>query len=335
MTSMLEKIQQFPEQIQSAWSLIKAAELDLPERESIDRILVLGMGGSAIAGDLVAALAEEQCRVPMAVHRGYGLPAWVDRRTLVIGSSFSGNTEETLSGWKRAGQIDAPRIAITTGGDLAEQAESERLVRFDYEAQPRAALGYSFTLLLALLARIGLFPNPADELAAAVKALKATEDEPTPATKAMLKHVEGGIPVVLAAEHLTPVARRWSTQINENSKSWAFWNAYPELDHNLIVGLGHPKAAIENNSLRVVHLLSDHYHAQTKRRIEITTELMRDAGIPVLDHALEKKASRLNEMLQTIAKGDYLSYYLAKKYKTDPTPVPEIQTLKQRLSSEP
>ena len=331
---MLDKIQAFPRQIQSAWSLLKELDLKPPALDSIDQVLVIGMGGSAIAGDLVAALLADQCKHPIIVHRSYGLPAWVDKRTLVIASSFSGNTEETLSGWKRACTLDSPRFAITTGGALAEQTEAERLIQFDYDSQPRAALGFSFTLLLALLARIGLFPNPADELAAAVKALKAADDEPSPSTKAMLKHVEDGIPVILAAEHLVPVARRWSTQINENSKSWAFWNEYPELDHNVIVGLGLPKWSVEDEALRVINLHSDHYHSKIKRRIEITTELIRDAGIPVLDYSLEKKASRLNEMLQTIAKGDYLSYYLAEKYKVDPTPVPEIQTLKERLKTQ-
>jgi glucose/mannose-6-phosphate isomerase len=330
---MLEKIHDFPAQIQSAWSLINGLELDLPPRESIDRVLVLGMGGSAIAGDLVAALAEGQSKVGLSVHRGYGLPAWVDQRTLVIASSFSGNTEETLSGWKRACQIDAPRFAITTGGELAQQADPSHTIRFDYDAQPRAALGFSFTLLLALMARIGLILKPTDELAAAVKALKSAA-EPSASTKAMLKHVDDGIPVTLAAEHLAPVARRWSTQINENSKSWAFWNEYPELDHNLIVGLGFPKSIVESKGLRVIQLLSDHYHPQIKRRIQITGELMQAAGIPVFDYSLEKKASRLSEMLQMINKGDYLSYYLAEKYKVDPTPVPEIETLKARLAEQ-
>ena len=331
---MLDKIQAFPEQIQAAWSLISTAELDLPSPDKIDRVVLLGMGGSAIAGDLVSALQLDQCKVPLLVHRGYGLPAWVGQRSLVIASSFSGNTEEMLSGWQRACKLDLPRFAMTTGGELAKQSEPSRLIQFDYEAQPRAALGFSFTLLLALLARIDLIPKPADELAAAVRGLRASDYESSTSTRALLEHVEGGIPVILAAEHLTPVARRWSTQINENSKSWAFWNEYPELDHNVIVGLGLPKWSVEDEALRVINLHSDHYHSKIKRRIEITTELIRDAGIPVLDYSLEKKASRLNEMLQTIAKGDYLSYYLAEKYKVDPTPVPEIQTLKERLKTQ-
>jgi len=331
---MLNKIQEFPEQIQSAWSLINQLDLNLPPAESIDQVVVLGMGGSAIAGDLVSALVADQCKVPILVHRAYGLPAWVGQRTLVIASSFSGNTEEMLSGWKRACHLEAPRFAITTGGKLAEQAEADRLIQFDYESQPRAALGFSFTLLLSLLSRIGLIPKPVDELASALRDLRAAGSEPTSTTRALVEHTEGGIPVVLAAEHLIPVARRWSTQINENSKSWAFWNEYPELDHNLIVGLGLPKWTSESGGLRVIHLHSTHYATQVQRRIEITAELIRAAGIPVLDYAQNKKASRLSEVLKTIWQGDYLSYELAKRYKVDPTPVPQIETLKTRLATE-
>jgi glucose/mannose-6-phosphate isomerase len=332
---MLETIQSFPDQIRAAWTLIKTIEMDVPAADDIENVVILGMGGSAIGGDLVAALISAECKRALLVQRDYDLPAWVGAATLVIGSSYSGNTEETLSAWHQAGKRGARRVAITTGGSLARSAaeSGDPAILFDFEAQPRAALGYSFTLLYGLLARIGLIASPADRLAAAVRDLVAGNPEKAKSTQTLTRHLADGIPIILAAEHLGPVARRWTTQINENSKSWAFWNEYPELDHNLIVGLGLPSWVNESNGLRVVHLHSTHYATQVQRRIEITAELMRNAGIPVIDYAPDKKTSRLGEVLQTVWQGDYLSFELAKRYKVDPTPVPEIETLKTRLAN--
>ena len=292
------------------------------------------MGGSAIGGDLVAGLVASECNRPIAVQRDYTLPAWVSDKTLVIGSSYSGNTEETLSGWHQAGKRGAKRIAITTGGALGQSAaeNNDPVIRFDFEAQPRAALGYSFTLLYGLLARIGLIESPADQLAAAVDDLTTNNPENAGPTEALTKHLAHGIPVILAAEHLGPVARRWTTQINENSKSWAIWNEYPELNHNLIVGLDLPSEAIEKNLFRVIHLDSAHYHPQTRKRMDITRSQIEQAGIPIQTTRPKATQTRLTELLQTTWLGDFISFQLATRYKVDPTPVPQIEDLKKQLA---
>ncbi len=321
-------------QIQSAWTLVKTIELALPSADTINNVIILGMGGSAIGGDLVAGLIASECKTPVIVHRNYDLPAWVNENSLVIGSSYSGNTEETLSGWHQAAKRGAKRIAITTGGTLAQSASdnNDPLIQFDYKAQPRAALGYSFTLLYGLLARIGLIASPSHTLAAAVKDLVENNPEGSKATKALTKHLADGIPVILASEHLTPVARRWTTQINENSKSWAIWNDYPELNHNLIVGLDLPAEAIKKNLLRVIHLDSAHYHPQTRKRMDITQAQIEQAGIPIMTTRPQATRTRLTELLQTVNQGDVVSLALAKKYKVDPDPVPQIEALKAKLA---
>ena len=321
-------------QIQSAWTLIKTLDLDLPSADDIHNVIILGMGGSAIGGDLVAGLIADECKTPIMVHRNYDLPAWVNENTLVIGSSYSGNTEETLSGWEQAGKRGAKRIAITTGGNLADSALTNQnpLIQFDYKSQPRAALGYSFTLLYGLLARIGLIATPADNLARAVKDLTNNNLEEAKATKTLTRHLAGGIPVILAAEHLSAVARRWTTQINENSKSWAIWNDYPELNHNLIVGLDLPQEAIKHNLIRIIQLDSAHYHPQNRKRMDITQAQIEQAGIPVQTFKPESTRTRLTELLQTVHMGDIISLQLAKKYKVDPTPVPQIEALKAKLA---
>ena len=341
-SDMLGRISEFPRQIRDAWKLIQQPETPLPDSQGIRSVLVLGMGGSAIGGDLVAGLVAGQCRVPVSVHRDYGLPGWVDEHTLVVASSYSGGTEETLSGWDEAGRRGARRVAMTTGGELAERAQGqgEPLIRFDYKAQPRAALGYGFTLLLGLLARLGLVPDTG--LEKAVEALENADflqsDPEEPGRPAELANwLKGGIPVILASAHLGAVARRWTTQINENSKAWAFWNEYPELNHNVVVGLENPESlrrATEGRDpglLRVIHLESAEYHPQTRKRMEITRELMERAGFEVRTLRAEPAPGPLAEMLNLIWLGDLVSYRLAAAYATDPTPVDVITELKNRL----
>jgi glucose/mannose-6-phosphate isomerase len=336
---MLPTIHDFPNQISDAWRLVTASDIDLPAATDIDHILVSGMGGSAIAADLVAGLVTDTCPIPVHCHRDYGLPAWVNERTLVIASSYSGNTEETLSAWQEAEGRNAGRLAITTGGRLAKQAKPRQLLQFDYDAQPRAALGYSFTLLLGVVHRMGLVENPESSLRQFTQ--KATTDGTIPpATLRQLaldltRHCQQGLPVILAAEHLAAVARRWTTQINENAKAWAFWNTYPELDHNLIVGLEHPEGLRTNRvgdaGLPIVHLSSTHYHGQTIKRIRISQELMERAGHRVETVRLDSQ-DRLEELLWHTWLGDYLSHDLAEHYNVDPTPVEAIEHLKQRLA---
>lgn len=359
--SMLARIDEFPQQIEDAWTNVNAFEIDAGVAEDITAVLIVGMGGSAIGGDLVAGLVADECPVPLVVHRGYGVPAWVDERTLLIASSYSGNTEETLSGWEEAGERDAVRIAITTGGRLAEQAErvGAPLLTFDYKSQPRAALGHSVTLLYGTLARLHLIDVPGEAIGRAVAAIRPARSawgptvrmEENPA-KQLASWYCDALPVIFGAEHLAPVARRWTTQLNENSKAWAFWAEMPELNHNVVVGFGQPRgtpggygkssdpalgAGIGSSEgvvdlVRVTTLRSQFYHPQNTNRFDITGELLDDAGVQWTDLTPSTSESRLAEMLWSIWLGDYVSFYLAVLYDTDPTPVEPIDRLKARLS---
>lgn len=336
--NMLARIDEFPQQILSAWEVVQKTVIPATLSNQVDAVLVLGMGGSAIGGDLVAGLVQGTCRVPVLVHRGYGLPAWVNERTLVIASSYSGNTEETLSGWHAAAERGAQRLAITTGGKLAQDATATGapLVSFAYAAQPRAALGYSFTLLLGVLSRLGFIADPSETLMAAVDWLKdvgSAWQPDVPTSENSAKHLAlwyaDGLPVIFGAEHLSAVARRWTTQINENSKAWAVWNEIPELNHNVVVGLPYPKALLPH--LRVTNLRSPFYHARNTRRFEITRELVEREGISQRDVQLAAETP-LAEMLAFIWLGDYVSYYQAMLNGVDPTPVDAIAYLKGELA---
>lgn len=342
---MLGRIEDFPNQVRDAWHQVSGFSLPAGIARDPDGVVITGMGGSAIGGDLAAGLAAPACRVPVAVHRGYGLPGWVTDRTLIIASSYSGGTEETLNAWDAAGEAGARRIAVTTGGPLKDRAETDGcpVLAFSYEAAPRAALGYSFTLILGLLARLGLIADPDRELEEGLALLKGAGGEWRPDTsedanpaKQLARRLVAGLPVIFGAGHLSAVARRWTTQINENSKSWATWAEYPELDHNIVVGLERPTGpgADITKLARVCHLQSAHYHDRINKRMAVTAELLDQAGIEHLDIMPPGRASRLGELLWATWLGDYVSYYLAGLYGVDPTPVDAIDYLKGRLAGE-
>lgn len=335
---MIDRINEVPQQIRDAWEIVKGFTLppEYAPLDQLDEILVLGMGGSAIGADLAAGFIAPFAPVPVWTWRGYGLPGWVDRNTLVIASSHSGGTEETLSGWAEAKKRGARRLAITTGGTLAETADDAPVLRFNYRSQPRAALGYSLTLMLGVLWKAGLTDDLEADLEKALALLESARQEWQPGTpleenlaKRLAAWFHSGLPVIFGAEHLAAVARRWTTQINENSKAWAFWAEMPELNHNIVVGFEHPRGVAE--ATRVTALLSPNYNERVATRFEITGQLMDEAGVVWLPIAAEG-ADRLAEMLWTIYLGDFVSYYLAMLNAVDPTPIEPIQKLKEQLA---
>lgn len=339
-SGMGDRIADLPRQCRDAWRQAHAFAATLDLRPST-RIVVLGMGGSAIGGDLLAALAAQQGTVPVIVHRGYGLPSFIGADTLVIASSYSGDTEETLSGFQEALLMSAMKVAVTTGGRLlalARQAGVPAFV-FSYQAQPRAALGYSFLSLLAVAAKVGALPDKGAQvaeaatvmegLAAAIGPQVPTADNPA---KALALRLQKKIPVVYGTQHLAPVARRWRTQLNENSKVWAFYDELPEANHNAIVGYGLPQEVL--GQLSVIFLRSTSLLPRVLLRFEATAEALRQAGVETAT-VEAPQASPLAQMLWAILYGDYVSYYLAMLNGVDPTPVPAIQTLKQRLAQSP
>ncbi|NOZ06635.1 MAG: bifunctional phosphoglucose/phosphomannose isomerase [Chloroflexi bacterium] len=335
---MLSRIVDFPNQCRDAWHLAETLELGKAYRQ-VRNVVIAGMGGSAIGGDLVAGLVDEICPVPIAVVRGYGLPAHVDSHTLVVGSSYSGNTGETLAAVAEAWDQDAQILVITTGGEIASWAEERGLpaLTYAYRAQPRAALGYALCALLGVLDRLGLVPAERASLDEAIEAAQqagqnwrveqALAENPA---KQMARRLHGKLAVVYGAAHLAAVARRWKTQINENSKGWAFWEEFPELNHNAVVGYDLPASVAAQT--HVVMLASPTYHHAVRQRLEITGMLLSEAGV-----SWEKTDavgdSRLAQMLSMIHLGDYVSFYLAMLNDVDPTPVEPIARLKEALQA--
>jgi len=332
---MSARIAELPQQCQEAWR--KAMALDLPpDYGEIDKVVLSGMGGSAIGGGLLASLVAAEATVPILIHQDYGLPSFVDAKTLIIASSYSGMTEETISSLEQALTTPAKKLIVTSGGSLSAIAEEKGIPVFtiDYRAQPRAALAHNFIPLLAILQKLGLIPDKSQDIAEAVKVLdelKLTIDQNRPhelnPAKQLATKLLGHLAIIYGAGILSEVACRWKTQINENSKAWAFYEVFPELNHNAIVGYEFPAEM----KVLVVLLRSPKFDPRIRLRYQVTCELLaqRNISYEIIDAEGE---SPLSQMLSLILFGDYVSYYLALLYQTDPTPVTAIDYLKQRLS---
>lgn len=336
---MRDRIAEAGRQLEEARRLAASFPHPGPDYSQAKTVLVLGMGGSAIGGDLVRTLAEDQSLVPLLVSREYRLPAWVGPGTLVIASSYSGNTEETLSATQEALDRGAKLIAITTGGKLAQIAEQRGLplLQFQYAAQPRAALGFSFGLLLSTLARLGYLEESrlgVDEAIAVARSLPSALGPEVPTdtnpAKQLALRLHGRLPVIYGAGILSEVARRWKGQFNENSKAWSFFEQLPELNHNAVVGYENPSDLASR--LHVLLLSSSTYHPRVAARVRITSQILQQRG--VAHEVVEARGnSPMAQMMDVILTGDYASYYLALLYATDPTPVKTIDFLKEQLAA--
>ena len=333
------RIAALPSQIGEAWRAARAVELP-PEYREVERVVVLGMGGSGIGGGLLRALALDLgAATPVDVVRGYTLPAHVDERSLVLASSNSGNTEEVVSTLQQAVRAHAKCVAITTGGRLLAIARDHQLpaLTFAWDGEPRSALGWSFASLLAICGRMGLVPLLKPELADALTQMRSLAEaigrdvpEARNPAKQLARRLAGKLPVFVGAEALAPVAYRWRTQVNENAKSWAIADELPEMNHNAPLGYGAPAALVP--LLHVVLLRHAAMHARTLIRIEATLEQMHAAGLSaeVVD---VPGPSTLAQMLWAIQLGDFVSYYLGLLNGVDPSEVRALDWIKARLAS--
>ena len=308
-------------------------------KTDIHQIAVVGMGGSAIGGDLVAALVSAECPCPISVHRGYDLPRFVKGTdTLVIGCSHSGNTEETLSAFSQAHERGTSLFAITTGGELERMANEwgVSVARYAYPSQPRAALGYPMMLLINLLCQLGLVADKAGDVSEAVDTMLAWQAETTydvplasNTAKQLATELQQRVPIVYGAGLTEPVARRWKTQFNENAKCWSFYEGMPELNHNAVVGYEQSQNIRMGSYVMMLRSHEDSTRMQTRWRI--TSELLLREGVGNRQ-VMARGQCRLAQTLSLIHFGDLVSVYLAYVNKVDPTPIGPIAYLKEELA---
>jgi len=336
---MAARIDGIPEQIEAALASVAAAPWRLPPLTP--SLLGMGaMGGSAIAGDLAAALYADRLPRPLLVVRDVRWPAWLDRDGLALLCSYSGHTAETLALYDEAGRRGAPRVAMTVGGTLAERCGRDGVpwLALPGGSPPRAALFSSWVPLTALLHALGWCEDPVPawrEAAAAVRALRDRAGTAVPERDNPIKQLAraiAGRPIFAYAGSgvMAPVATRLRQQLNENAKLLGHSAVVPELDHNEIVGWERPGAF--HRGLTVLLLADPEDAPEVARRLELTGAYAGRQGADV--RPIEAASGgRLARMAAAIAWADYLSLYLALVTGVDPTPIPSIDEFKRRLAA--
>ncbi len=335
---MLQLLLDLPEQVQAGERLGLTA--DLPLATDVRAVVVTGLGGSAIGGDLLRSYTSPECRVPIWVNRHYVLPAFVGPQTLVCAVSYSGNTEETLSAFEAAQRRGAALLAVTSGGQLAEMATQASIpcVRIGSGMPPRATLGYLFTSVLVVLARLGLIADQKAAIVEAVELLHELAAQYRPGIelfrnppKELATHLYEKFPVIYGVQDLSDVvAYRWRTQLNENSKVLAAHHVFPELNHNEVVGWSAPYPLPAD--AWVVLLRDSQEMDRIARRIEVTKTLLQEKAAGITEVWAQGR-SRLARLFSLLYTGDFTSYYLALLRGMDPSPVRAIDLLKERLAS--
>jgi glucose/mannose-6-phosphate isomerase len=337
---MLQTVLSFPDMLETARRIALDAHLMLPE--PFRNVVVSGLGGSAIGGDLARGLLSGSLHVPMAVNRDYGVPAFVGEGTLFIASSYSGNTEETLAATEEAQKRGATIVAITSGGRLREVAHEGGhptvLVPGGY--QPRAALAFSLVPVLVILGRLGLTSigeNAFDEAVEVARSLASRHGPGVPAeknpAKQLAQHLYGKLPVIYGSEgYRGIVALRWKGQINENAKAPAASNVFPELNHNEILSWEGPPAQLAG--FYAVLLRDPKESRPIATRVELTKTVIGKHAAGITELWCEG-SSDLAKLCSLVYMADFVSVYLAYLYGVDPSSIDAIDFLKAELAKLP
>ncbi len=335
---MFELTEGLPEQVEEAAARARGLA-GLPRVEDVEQVVVFGMGGSGIAGDVLVAAAAPFLPVPVLLGKSYECPAFIGEGTLVFAVSDSGDTEETVQAASEAALAGARVVVVTAGGELARLAQSWAAPLVSVPAvipQPRAAIGALAIPPLVVLEEIGLFRGAAHWIDQAVDQLKRRRDAlsvagDTSAAAVVARRIGATMPLIHGGGAVgATAAQRWKTQINENAKAPAFWSTQPELCHNEVCGWGQ-HGDVTRQVLTAVMLRHDGEHPQVSRRFELVAELMREVVADVIEVVAEGDGD-LAQLLDLVLFGDYVSLWMAAAAGIDPGPVPVLVDLKQELS---
>lgn len=337
----VDAVHGLPEQVSAAHKAAGAVPVDrFPSADDVDSIVVCGMGGSGISGDVLASVGRHALPVPITVVKDYDAPVFINERTLVFAQSYSGDTEETLTTTHAALDAGATVVAVTSGGTLGALAQEHDLLRFDCPPglQPRAALGGLVVPLFVTGKRSGLLPDAHTWLLEAEKNLAVRRDACAPdvtgdanPARELARKIGRTVPLIYGGAAIGGVAAmRWKCDINENAKAPAIWNVYPELDHNELCGWGQ-HGDVTRQVFTLVTLRHDFEGDRVPARIEATTGLIDEA----LADTLEVRATGegpLAQLLDLMYVGDWTSLFLAYANEVDPGPIDAIQQLKSELA---
>jgi len=336
--NMLGEIDNLPDQLGYAYQL--GLKHELPDWTGFKQVVIAGMGGSAIGADLLASYSASLTPIPVSVHRDYGLPLFArGEETLVICSSHSGNTEETLDAFEAARDARCRIVAVCTGGELAKRAGEAGFPvwTFDHAGQPRAAVGFSFGLLLGMFQRLGFIADQREALDDAQAAMKRSQQyikADIVAAKNPAKRYAGQLMgrwvTIMGSGILSVVARRWKGQLNEVAKAGANFEFLPEANHNTLAGTINPQETLNAHTI-TIFLQSDSDHPRNHVRSELTRKAFMLEGLNT-DFIKGRGHTPLAHMWSLILFGDYMAYYLAMGYGVDPTPIQALVDFKKAMS---
>jgi len=328
MSSLLDDVLGLPDQLRDALWRVETARLEAADSAGL---MVCGMGGSAIGGDLAAAALGDRLTKPMVSIRGYELPSWATPEWTVLCSSYSGNTEETLACFEAAEVLGARRLVASTGGQLVDAAREAGVpvVGLPGIFQPRFAVAYMFAIACEAAALAGVAPRIRTEIDAAAAFLEAQLDDLRARAREVAGSLDGAATVVYGSDLTAPVARRWKTQINENAKAPAFYSELPEADHNEICGWSSDAAA---GPMAAVFLEDCDQHPRERQRFELTATLIENEGATVV--RLETAGTnRVERLLYATLLGDLVSMEMAGLRGVDPGSIVAIDKLKEGLAA--
>ena len=317
---MKNAILNFPKQFEIG---IEKAE-DIKLEGPFKNVVVTGMGGSAIPANIILTWLEN-LKTPLYIHRTYGLPPQASEKSLVVCISFSGNTEETISALRESQKRNFSTSIITTGGELEKIARESKIPLAEIpkeDIQPRCASGYLFGALSKILFNSGLVENKEEEIIEMARSLNPQMLEEK--GKKLAEKIAEKIPVVYASQKFKYLARIWKIKFNENSKTPAFWNYFPELNHNEMVGFE------RGENFHLVILKDEEDHPKVKERMELTAKLLGEKGLRSNFVALQGK-NKIEKIFNNLILSDWTSYYLALKFNIDPEPVKIVEDFKKRL----
>ena len=338
---ILASIRLLPDQFEQAWEETK--KLDINKNfYKVENIVICGMGGSALGGRIVDSLMAQRVRTPVEVFTEYDIPYYVNQKTLVIATSYSGNTEETISALRNALRKKAQIFVITTGGKLGDLAKKENLTSYIYQPkanpsdQPRMGLGYSIGATLSILIHCSHIHMSDDDIYEMVtntrKVIKEYDiDEPT--SKNICKNLsiklKNKIPVIVASDHLYGVAHSFKNQLNENSKVFSTTFDIPELNHHLMEGLKNPAKVRE--LLYFLFYKSKLYRRELEIRYDITADVVNKNGYQYTFYE-PRSSTKMLQIFETLSFGSFVSFYLAALYGVDPSKIPWVDYFKEELA---
>lgn len=339
--SVADTIRAYPAQLRQAWDEISA--LPIPEDyKSAKNVVFCGMGGSALGARIVDSLMIDRMRVPVEIFTEYHIPNYAFKETLVIISSYSGNTEETLSCANEAISKGAKVFGITTNGRLSELLEKDNIPRYVFDpknnpsGQPRMAIGYSAGAVLALFAKLGFITISDEDIENTISAMNeelSEYHENAPSDKNLAKSyaqkIKGKVPILIASEHLKGAAHTIKNQLNESAKTFSALFDLPELNHHLMEGLANP--AKFKDIATFIFIGSNLYSDRVQKRYPLTQEVV-DKNKVSYEVFTPKSDKKLTQVFETLIFGSFVVYFLTKQLNIDPTKIPWVDHFKDKLA---